>query len=996
MLSTSACLFPAEEQTVVVEEVPHDDQSPGEDSLTPQEEVVDITSGGVSSEFVSTPDTEEIELEGEAASEVSPATQEAGTDAGEDLTMEGESVASEYFTPDDIDSMVDQLTGTLHSANGPPGFLFRSLLPGDSQTITLASHGGATIALETFIEDRLAEYASGLLSGTNIFTPGDALLDGWLELRGLKLTFSNLNYNPGTSSFTSGTIAVEATEGTLFEGEEFTGTITDGNDADVLALTGTYDVPTEDYSFTLDQMVLTVGEALEIDASGTTITYDSNNANANQTLVTVTTATLTSPLLDGVGSVALSSLVIRRNGFHVADTTLLLPNGGTGTVGNFLTVTGFQLSVDDLDVAYAASTTVTGSVTVTLAGLALFPNGSFLSTDAQNITGTFDFSSGTPTGDLTVTLGTVSLALGEALKLEATNVTVRPGEPDVIATIASATLSSPQFSGLGSINLANVVLRRTGFSIGTASLTTTQVGLGAIGDVVGRILSFDTVTVSVNNIALNYTGGITMDGSISVTVTNAVLFPEVDFINYALGNLTGTYTLSGPPTLNLDIPAFNLPIGEAVVIRMGAVQLRPGQEVMLSVASAAVESNLIGGLSGSITNFQLRRTGFNLGNLTINASGTNTIGDFMTLSGVSLVINNFTLDRTAGTPVTGSITLNVSGLSLFPNSSFLQTTVTGLSATYDFSQGVGSNGQLSFSMTSLELVIAGTAKLTAANVTLVPGDMTTEGSNDISLALTGSLDVLGQVMEGSFTYTRANGVMTISAAITRFELTTGGAQILELSGNGDFLVTSQGVAGSFTLSLASGSAIPNLTLAGTFGLQVNTTPAAVAFGTTTIPAGPYFRVVVQSATVGVLGNSITADSFVMEKSGTGASEVVKVAASGVGLQLQAATASLTVSDGAGAFAIYSTGAAGSVTVQTVVLSGVPGVSLSATGLTVQVNTTGADVGPVVVAAPGGDVTIQYTGTNNHNFVRVAGTVNMAVDGFMEFSGSFSFERGTMT
>jgi hypothetical protein len=211
------------------------------------------------------------------------------------------------------------------------------------------------------------------------------------------------------------------------------------------------------------------------------------------------------------------------------------------------------------------------------------------------------------------------------------------------------------------------------------------------------------------------------------------------------------------------------------------------------------------------------------------------------------------------------VTLTVGGLTILPDSTFIQTSVTGLTAIYDFSQGLDSSGQLSLAIDTLTLDIAGSAQLSASNVTILPGTTVRQGSTDFSLAFSGTLTVLDQVMEGNFSLKRTDGVMTISAIINRLVFSAGGTRIVELNGTGDFLVTPNGVAATFLLNLATGPAIPNFSLAGSVQFRVNTTNAQVVFGTSTIAAGPYVRVAVQSATVTVLGNAITADLFLMEK-----------------------------------------------------------------------------------------------------------------------------------
>src|SRR5581483_1639370 len=121
---------------------------------------------------------------------------------------------------------------------------------------------------------------------------------------------------------------------------------------------------------------------------------------------------------------------------------------------------------------------------------------------------------------------------------------------------------------------------------GSLTLAAGQLSSG-IGDAIGQIFKFDTVTVSVNNFVFNYGGTTSVSGTVSVSVTNAVLFPSVSFINKSLGNLSGTYTFHSPAVLSLTIPAFDLPIGDAVVLHLGATTIQPGQATMASVSNVS-------------------------------------------------------------------------------------------------------------------------------------------------------------------------------------------------------------------------------------------------------------------------------------------------------------------------------------------------------------------------------------------------------------------------
>ena len=267
---------------------------------------------------------------------------------------------------------------------------------------------------------------------------------------------------------------------------------------------------------------------------------------------------------------------------------------------------------------------------------------------------------------------------------------------------------------------------------------------------------------------------------------------------------------------------------------------------------------------------------------------------------------------------------------------------------------------------------------------------------NLAIDVSGNLNILGQAIEGSFTLSKADNKATISANISRLELTVGNKRLLELSGSGDFLVNNAGVAGAFTVNRIAGSEVAGLDISGKFELQVNTTNSPVSLGTVTLPSGPFVRIAAINASVTTPLGEIRADSFVMEKMGTGADSILRVTATGVSLVMKAGTSALTISDGSGAFIINSAGIAGSVGIHTVSLAGVPGVSMVAKDMAVRFNTTGKDVTPVSIPTASGIVTVGFTGAYEANFFRVAGTADLELDGFMRVSGSFAVEKGTLS
>ena len=273
---------------------------------------------------------------------------------------------------------------------------------------------------------------------------------------------------------------------------------------------------------------------------------------------------------------------------------------------------------------------MSGTISLTLTGLQLFPAGSFVSVSASSVTGSFSFANfdGTdPSGQFTLTISGFQLSIGQAFLLTTNgNITITPDQ-SVIATIASATISSPDFSGLGQATVTNLQITQTGFSLGSLTLTS-----GPSPPALSNFLSFSSVTITFTNFSFAYSSSPTVSGTVSVAATNVVLFPSVSFLDVKLGNLNGSYTFDAPGFLTFNNVNLSIPIGNAVTITLTNVSLTPDQTVIAS-GNATVTLTLLTGMpSGTINGFQLMRTGFSISSFSVGTTAPISIGNYLTLA----------------------------------------------------------------------------------------------------------------------------------------------------------------------------------------------------------------------------------------------------------------------------------------------------------------------------------------------------------------------------
>src|SRR5581483_7069981 len=161
---------------------------------------------------------------------------------------------------------------------------------------------------------------------------------------------------------------------------------------------------------------------------------------------------------------------------------------------------------------------------------------------------------------LTITVSSFKLTMGEAFVLTAPADVVITPDQTTFATIGSAIISSPQFSGLGTVSVTNLKLTQTGFTLGNLSITNNA------PPGIGNFLSFDSISINFNNFALAYGAstivngntGTQISGTIQVVANAVVLFPTVSFLDIKLGNLSGTYNFGVSTFLSISVPNLNI------------------------------------------------------------------------------------------------------------------------------------------------------------------------------------------------------------------------------------------------------------------------------------------------------------------------------------------------------------------------------------------------------------------------------------------------------
>ena len=183
-----------------------------------------------------------------------------------------------------------------------------------------------------------------------------------------------------------------------------------------------------------------------------------------------------------------------------------------------------------------------------------------------------------------------------------------------------------------------------------------------------NVLKVDSLAVTLANFLFTYGTTPAVSGTIGITATNAILFPTIGFLNVHLGDLTGSYTFHSPSILNLTVPQLDIPLGDALTIHLGQVNLTPSEQVIATIDNnATVSSNLIAGLpSIHLRGFQLTRDGFSLGSVLLTNAAVETFTVNSTTTSYQLTQNPTNLAL-----ISVSVTVGTTTTTLKPGIDFL-------------------------------------------------------------------------------------------------------------------------------------------------------------------------------------------------------------------------------------------------------------------------------------------------------------------------------------
>lgn len=272
----------------------------------------------------------------------------------------------------------------------------------------------------------------------------------------------------------------------------------------------------------------------------------------------------------------------------------------------------------------------------------------------------------------------------------------------------------------------------------------------------------------------------------------------------------------------------------------------------------------------------------------------------------------------------------------------------------------------------------------------------------------------GVNISGDFSYEQYetdDGDPVVKVAAENAAVTLGdasNANLLSLTNaNGYFYFNEDGMAGSAEGTLAANVA-DIVSLTGTFALLINTTSEDVEedftinASTVTLeaPAGPYVRIsgtgVELIVSVDGIGSVEVDGDFVFEQQNEsdGTAEYIKVGGRNVAVQLSAVGVTVTASGGTGGFLLTTAGLAGEASMDSLLVTGVPGVAFSASNIKLRLNSTGATVASTTVDVSDTEsVTFEFSGSYYEDYVGISAALDVSITAFasLHLTGNFSFE-----
>jgi hypothetical protein len=345
--------------------------------------------------------------------------------------------------------------------------------------------------------------------------------------------------------------------------------------------------------------------------------------------------------------------------------------------------------------ATLATGAFTGGVTVNVNTAVVLPELPIRSNVVPDgpVTATALVGSLTASGRLNLQCGTLTLRVGRALLVTAQSTASAPAAGLVldpaetnpagtIMTVAQATVTAPDFPAVPPARLENLVIRRTGFSLGSFAVGSEQ---GA-NVRVAEVLQATGLRVRAVDIDYDLSAPTALSGRIEVLADSITLLPDQPHVASRVEGFTGTYDLAtGAKSLTLSATSVELIVGATLRIQAHSTYARddPGTVLqpaaMFSLAAGPVVrlANAQVSLPAfaampvvEVNELLIDRTGLSIASLTFGgATGVNTTftdgsRTILEIMGLRVTGTNLVIPKSGD--ISGQLTVEATSAKLFP------------------------------------------------------------------------------------------------------------------------------------------------------------------------------------------------------------------------------------------------------------------------------------------------------------------------------------------
>ena len=642
----------------------------------------------------------------------------------------------------------------------------------------------------------------GAVSGQYSFT--NQKIGNFLTVPSIAIGLSNVSHTD--ASHWTGTVSIDASSASLAIGS-FTGSIAGAQGID--GLLGSYTLSGQAldhgaYSLAGKAVALSVPNAFDATASDVHLDYNPAAATG-QTLATIGSATATIKPLNNA-TVAISNLVVRDDGFSLANATV---SAGAFGLGGIISATAPTFGFSG--VSYTTGSPLLGTITATAASAALFPGNASLTASVANFRGTYDLG----TTALALSADSGELAVGRIFDAKATGIGLTWDGSTATVDLKNADLTSPLLPGADA-SLADFHGDNAGFTLGQADLTVVDATLGGLLEVKGldlgvSNLSYSTATGKVGGSFSIATGVGLPAGSPSV-----LLLPKATALSSTISGFAASYSLD-TNTLTASVTGATIKAGSSLEIDTGKVGFsftaasgNTPYQVSASVASATASLPQVG-VSGTIANLQVTNDGFHLDSASLaGPASVSAFGGKFTIANPSATLTNFGYSTAGGASFNSDVVVSATEIDARPGAS-ASFQATGVTAKVAFTSS--SVGAFSFDATEVKGNLGSALAIDAKTVHFGYDPSAASGQTIASIgSATATLTPLaGANLSLSNLVVRDNGFSLGDATVTADAIKLGGVVSVtapSINLHGIAYTTGSPLLGTITATAASAALFP--------------------------------------------------------------------------------------------------------------------------------------------------------------------------------------------